>query len=143
MLLTRKACYGLIVVKHLAENMGKGTFSASDLAALYGFPQEALAKILQHLTSAGVLVSHHGINGGYRLARSPQQITVLDVINASEGQTPLIHEKHLRQLELLPGYNQLRTVSKIVEDALRRVTIAGMRRAAKSSRGIGDRERRL
>lgn len=126
MLLTRKACYGLIVVKHLAENMRKGTFSANDLAALYGFPQQTLAKILQHLASAGVLVSHHGINGGYRLACNPQQITVLDVIAAIDGKTPHIRGKHGRQLKSLPSYDQLRTVSQVVEDALSRVTIADM-----------------
>src|SRR5688572_23668733 len=87
MLLTRRACYGLIIIKHLAENASPRTFSANDLAELYGFPQEALAKILQQLARAGLLLSHHGVNGGYTLARDPHQITVLDVIKASQGTT--------------------------------------------------------
>jgi DNA-binding IscR family transcriptional regulator len=39
MLLTRKAWYGLIAVKHLAEQPPQNSFSAKDLANSYGFPQ--------------------------------------------------------------------------------------------------------
>jgi hypothetical protein len=43
MLLTRKACYGLIVVKHLAaEGARESTLSASDLAGLYGFSRRSI-----------------------------------------------------------------------------------------------------
>jgi DNA-binding IscR family transcriptional regulator len=64
MLLTRTACYGLIAVKHLAEQPRESSFSAKDLADFHGFPQEALAKILQRLARTGLLLSHHGIKGG-------------------------------------------------------------------------------
>lgn len=131
MLLTRKACYALIIVKHLAANAQTDTFSANDLAEIYGFPREALAKILQHLARAGLLVSQHGVNGGYMLASDPRQITVLDVIKASQATTRIsLRGKHWRHLQALPGYDQLRTVSQVVEDALRRVTVADMRSAA-------------
>jgi Rrf2 family protein len=124
MLLTRKACYGLIAVRHLAEQPCESSFSAKDLADFHGLPQEALAKILQRLAKAGLLLSHHGIKGGYTLARDPHQISVLDVIKASEGVLRGdIHEKQGRHLSV-SGYHQLHMVSQIVEDALRRVTIA-------------------
>jgi Rrf2 family protein len=106
MLLTRKAWYGLVAMKRLAEPPRESSFSAKDLADLYGLPQEALAKILQRLAGAGLLLSHHGIKGGYTLARDPQQISVLDVIKASEGATrDGLHGKHWRDLESLPGYH--------------------------------------
>ena len=131
MLLTRKAWYGLIAVKHLAEQPRQNSFSARDLANSYGFPQEALAKILQGLARAGLLLSHHGIKGGYTLVRDPDQISVLDVIKASEeAPGDAIHGKHWRHLESLPGYHQLHMVSQIVEDALRRVTIADIKEQA-------------
>jgi DNA-binding IscR family transcriptional regulator len=76
---------------------------------------------------------HHGIKGGYTLARDPQQISVLDVIKASEGATrDGIHGKHWRDLESLPGYHQLRMVSQLVEDALHRITIADLKEQASS-----------
>jgi Rrf2 family protein len=73
MLLTRKACYGLIAVRHLAEQTRESSFSAKDLADFHGFPQEALAKILQRLAKAGLVLSHPGIKGGYTLADDPRQ----------------------------------------------------------------------
>jgi DNA-binding IscR family transcriptional regulator len=70
MLLTRRACYGLLAAQHLAEHASEGSFSANDLAEFYGLPHEALAKSLQRLATAGVLRSHHGIRG--TLAREPR-----------------------------------------------------------------------
>jgi DNA-binding IscR family transcriptional regulator len=85
------------------------------------------------LPRPGCSLSHHGIKGGYTLAREPHQISVLDVIRASERATrDGIHGKHWHDLESLPGYPRLRMVSQIVEDALRRVTIADIREDASS-----------
>jgi Rrf2 family protein len=83
--LTKKADYGLIAVRHLAEHADLGACSAKDLAEMYGIPQEALAKILQRLARARLLISQHGTNGGYVLARDPRQISALEVIRAIEG----------------------------------------------------------
>jgi Rrf2 family protein len=124
MLLTRRACYGLIAAKHLAEHAGEGSFSANDLAEFYGLPHEALAKILQRLVTAGVLMSHHGIKGGYTLARDPRCISIFDVIKASEGpRRSGPHGEHWQHLESIPGYHQLRIVSQVVEGMLRELTI--------------------
>ncbi len=71
--LTKKADYGLIAMRHLAQHADLGACSAKDLAEMYSIPQEALAKILQRLTKAGLLVSQYGTNGGYTLARDPRQ----------------------------------------------------------------------
>src|SRR5882762_8156175 len=72
--LTKKADYGLMAMKHLAEHAEEGSCSAKDVAESYGIPPEALAKILQRLTKAGLLHSQHGINGGYKLARDAHEI---------------------------------------------------------------------
>jgi Rrf2 family protein len=133
MLLTRRACYGLIATKHLAEHAGEGSFSANDLAEFYGLPHEALAKILQRLAMAGVLLSHHGMKGGYTLARIAQHISVFDVIEASEGPRSGIHGEHWRHLESVPGYHPLRIVSQLVEDMLRELTIADIKEQASSA----------
>ena len=58
---------------------------------------------------------------------------MLDVIKACHGITrPHIRGKHWRRLEALPGYDQLLMVNQVVEDALRRVTIADMNSMAES-----------
>ena len=124
MLLTRRACYGLIAAKHLAEHAGEGSSSAHDLAECYRLPHEALAKILQQLATAGVLMSHRGIKGGYTLARDPRYISVFDVIEANEGpRRTAIRGERWRHLESVSGYHQLRMVHQVVADMLRELTI--------------------
>ena len=83
--LTKKADYGLIAVKHLAELGPNGSSSAKDIAEAYRIPAEALAKILQRLAKAKLLTSHHGTNGGYVLARDARHISALEVIRAIDG----------------------------------------------------------
>jgi len=83
--LTKKADYGLIAVKHLAELGPRGSCSAKDIAEAYHIPAEALAKILQKLAKSKLLVSHHGTNGGYALAMEARQISALQVIRAIDG----------------------------------------------------------
>jgi Rrf2 family protein len=83
--LTKKADYGLIALKHLAVNSGDASSSAKAIAECYGIPLPLLAKILQKLTKLGMLQSVAGTNGGYRLARSANSITALEVIRAIDG----------------------------------------------------------
>lgn len=123
MLLTRKACYGIIAVKYLAESPQKESpFRAKDLAELYGIPEKTLAKTLQHLAKAGLLHSRLGINGGYCLACDPQIVTVLDVITASDADLHL----PVRQVPSLPKFDPLRTVQRAMETALGQLTIASI-----------------
>jgi Rrf2 family protein len=83
--LTKKADYGLIALKYLAEHPEKPALSAKDVADTYGIPAQLLAKILQQLTKAGLLRSHAGMNGGYALARPAASISAFEVILAIDG----------------------------------------------------------
>ncbi|HEY4047277.1 MAG TPA: Rrf2 family transcriptional regulator [Acidobacteriaceae bacterium] len=83
--LTKKADYGLMAVKFLAERADTPSLSAKDIAEAYGIPPQLLAKILQRLTKVGLLSSHAGMNGGYALSRAPEEITAFDVIRAIDG----------------------------------------------------------
>jgi len=137
MLLTRRACYGLIAAKHLAEHAGEGSFSAHDLAECYGLPHEALAKILQRLATAGVLMSHHGIKGGYTLARDPRYISVFEMIKASDRpRRSSLHSERLQRMGTGNGYHPLRMVSQVVEDMLHELTIKDIEEKASSPAGL-------
>jgi Rrf2 family protein len=83
--LTKKADYGLMALKYLAEHPETPALSAKDVADAYGIPAQLLAKILQRLTKTGLLRSHAGMNGGYALARDPRQISAFEVIHAIDG----------------------------------------------------------
>ncbi len=86
--LTKKADYGLMALKYLAEQAAtraNAAQSAKDIADAYHIPPQLLAKILQTLARAGLLVSRAGTNGGYSLARPASEITAFEVIRAIDG----------------------------------------------------------
>jgi len=83
--LTKKADYGLMALKYLAECPAEASLSARDIASAYHIPPQLLAKILQLLAREGLLRSHAGMNGGYTLARKPETITVFEVIRIIDG----------------------------------------------------------
>ena len=83
--LSKKADYALLAMRHLAAQMDREAVSAREVAEAYDIPPELLAKVLQKLMHAGVLASHHGIRGGYALARPAKAITVAEVILAIDG----------------------------------------------------------
>jgi Rrf2 family protein len=83
--LTKKADYGLMALKYLAEHPEAPAQSAKDIADAYGIPAQLLAKILQRLTKTGLLRSHAGMNGGYALSRDARQISAFEVIHAIDG----------------------------------------------------------
>ncbi len=83
--LTKKADYGLMALKYLAEHSTGGAQSAKDIAEAYHIPPQLLAKILQTLTRAGILISTAGTNGGYALARPGSDVSAFEVIRAIDG----------------------------------------------------------
>jgi Rrf2 family protein len=129
--LTKKADYGLMAMKHLAEHAEEGACSAKDVADSYGIPVEALAKILQRLVKAGLLQSLHGTKGGYVLARHPGMITAFEVIRAIDGPLFITSCITVRgecgQSDRCTIREPLRRVNDSIEDVLRRITIADMR----------------
>lgn len=62
---------------------------AGTLAAFYELPPAYLNKQLQALVRAGILTSVPGPRGGFQLARSPEAISLLDIVNALEGPAEL------------------------------------------------------
>jgi Rrf2 family protein len=79
-----KTQYGLRALVRLAQNEEDG-MSVADIAKLEGISPKYLEGIAAVLRSAGLVTSHRGKNGGYRLSRSPKDISMLDVITALEG----------------------------------------------------------
>lgn len=73
----------------LVRMPGDGTFRlARNLAAELDLPGPFLAKILQTLAHADILESYRGPTGGFRLTRSPEHITLREVVVAMEGPEP-------------------------------------------------------
>ena len=139
--LTKKADYGLMAMKHLAE-YGSGACSAKDLADAYGIPPEALAKILQKLVKAGLLTSSHGTNGGYALARGAHQISALEVIKAIDGPLFITSCVTTRgscyQTDKCTVREPLRKVNESIQDVLSRITISALKDEGNGKNGDGE-----
>jgi Rrf2 family protein len=85
MQISRKADYAIRALIYVAAVNGQRTCSINEIAENEKIPREYLAKILKELTQKGYLRSYKGVNGGYRLAKSRDQITYLDVMIATQG----------------------------------------------------------
>jgi Rrf2 family protein len=77
--------WGVHACTVLASLPADGALPAAKLAEYHGVPSAYLAKHLQSLARAGVLETTKGPRGGYRLARPPADITVLEVVEAIDG----------------------------------------------------------
>lgn len=70
--------------------------SSRDLAELQGAPAAFISKIFPNLEKAGIVTSTQGIQGGYQLARPPDKITVLEVVDAIEGRKSIFNCQEIR-----------------------------------------------
>jgi Rrf2 family nitric oxide-sensitive transcriptional repressor len=100
--------------------------SADQLARTLRVPRRYLHKVLQDLVKAGLVRSHSGPGGGYALVRAPEEITILDVINAVGSierirSCPLGLESHT---SLCPLHKELDQAYAAMEQAFARVTVA-------------------
>ncbi len=64
---------------------GAGPVPIAQIAERRGMPVQFLEQLFSTLRRDGLLVSQRGVKGGYRLARPPEEITVLEVVQALDG----------------------------------------------------------
>src|SRR5262245_35310964 len=77
--------------------------SSRELAELQGISPTFLAKIFPKLEKAGIVEAQEGVRGGYRLARPPEKISFLDIVDAVEGKKPLFDCQEVRRRNALYG----------------------------------------
>jgi Rrf2 family protein len=85
MKLTRASSYALHAVAFMAAQKQNKPVASHLVAKARGIPERFLLKVLKPLVSARVLHSIKGPNGGYRLARAPADISMLEVVEAVDG----------------------------------------------------------
>lgn len=94
--ITNSVEYGIHCLLWLT-NPANGRPSSRDLAELQGISASFIAKIFPKLEKAGIVQAAEGIRGGYRLAKAPADITLLEIIDAIEGHKPLFNCQEIRQ----------------------------------------------
>ena len=85
MLITKKNQYALRAIFELAKHNGKGPQKISEIAKAQAIPEKFLEVILNQLKGSGLVDSKRGFYGGYYLIRSPEKITVGDIMRFLEG----------------------------------------------------------
>jgi FeS assembly SUF system regulator len=87
--LTNLADYAVVLMCEIASTDNR--VSAHDLAASTNIPLPTVSKILNALGRGKLLMSHRGLKGGFALARSSDEITTADIIEAIDGPIALTH----------------------------------------------------
>ncbi|MBM4165317.1 MAG: Rrf2 family transcriptional regulator [Ignavibacteria bacterium] len=83
-----KSCeYALQSMLYIARKAKNQPILLRDISTELNIPYHFLSKVLQNLVRDGLVVSHRGINGGFFLGRSAEEITLFDIICAIEGKT--------------------------------------------------------
>jgi Rrf2 family protein len=82
---TAAASYALRALTHLAAQGVNAPMASRGVAQVCQLPENYLLKVLAPLVRAGLLYSVKGPNGGYRLARPANQITLLEIVEAADG----------------------------------------------------------
>ncbi len=118
--------YALRAVVHLAVHVGRPQ-KTSDIAAATQVPSAYLSKVLQGLRQHGLVCLQRGIGGGVTLARSPEDLTILDVVNAVAPMQriktcPLGLTSH--GVRLCALHRRMDNAMRITEDAFRATTLA-------------------
>ena len=85
MRISAKADYAVRAAVELAAASGEKPVKAEAIANAQGIPLNFLENILGELRHAGIVRSHRGAEGGFRLARAPERVTVADIMRVVEG----------------------------------------------------------
>lgn len=99
---SEKVNYSISALFELASNSSAGSLQAQQIADAQKIPKNYLVQLLIILKKAGFVDSVRGINGGYQLAKSPQQILIVDVIESLEG--PISILEHTMVSDLLSSF---------------------------------------
>lgn len=118
--------YALRAVIHLAHEAPDARTTAQ-IAEATRVPKDYLSKILQGLAKKGILTTQRGVGGGVSLTKKPEEVTILDVVNAVEPierytTCPLKLPNH--GTNLCPLHRRMDAAMAMVEDAFRNSTLA-------------------
>ncbi len=86
--LSKRADYALLALSHLAVTQATDPnrlVNTREIAEQYEIPGELLAKLLQTLARNGIVASHPGPTGGYKLLRAPKAVSIAEVLSAIDG----------------------------------------------------------
>lgn len=123
--------YGTLVLSQLAAS-GAEPASAGMVADRTHIALPTVSKLLKTLTRSGLVVSTRGSQGGYALARAPEEITAADIIDALEGPVAITECSATDGACTLESWcrvgNAWQRINLSIREALTQITLADLRR---------------
>lgn len=83
--ITSKSPYAILALAELGRSTGAAPVPIGELARRRDVPVQFLEQLFAVLRRAGILTSQRGVKGGYRFARDPSTVTVLEVVELLDG----------------------------------------------------------
>ncbi len=93
--------YALHSLIYLVDTPTQNPIGIKDLSEFQGLSETYLSKVFSKLTKNGIVHSVPGVNGGYKLAKMPEEITFWDVVSAIEGIKPIFQCKNIKDQTIL------------------------------------------
>jgi FeS assembly SUF system regulator len=130
--ISRLTDYGIVLLSHMAARPDH-VHTAAELAAETHLPLPTVSKLLRLLAREGLLQSQRGVNGGYGLARAPEDITVSRAVAALEGPIALTTctsavPSDCSHEPICPVRGHLHLINLAIRQALDSVTLADLGR---------------
>ena len=125
-MISQTAEYALRAVVCLAQNPEK-PLTTTEIAKLTKVPEHYLAKVLHELARGEIVVSKRGLHGGFVLAHSPDELSLLDVIDVVDpikkiASCPLKLESH--GTNLCPLHKRINDSIALMQNTFREATIS-------------------
>ena len=121
MILSKKTRYAIVALTRLAREYGNGPIQIREIAESEKIPQSFLENILLELRKMGILGSKLGKAGGYYLIKSPDEVSLLDIIRHFEGAIallPCVSERQYQPCEFCKDEQscKIKRVFKVIRD---------------------------
>jgi Rrf2 family protein len=126
MKMSRTVSYAVNAMVTLARCEDRVPIPCSRLAAEGDMPERFLLQILRSLVTQGILRSARGVDGGYMLVRSPEEVSLLELIEAVEGplETPLPADSALPEVSRTTLRQALTNINETTRSQLRAIKLA-------------------
>lgn len=146
MKISTRVQYAARAVFYLAAEYGKGPVALHKIAAEQGISFKYLEHIMRNLLTAGIIKSEKGKNGGFVIARRPSEITMNDIVAATDGEFCPV--SCIEEPESCSRYNTCgvssvwKSLGKVVSEHLKSVNFQDMidNKAKRLEEGVVEKE---
>ena len=127
--LSKLTDYAIVIMAYLATHPGQPS-NAKSIAGQTGISLPTASKLLKRLTQHQLLITQRGMKGGYQLALPACNISLVEIIQALEGQIALTECSHTDRRCSVEKYcmirNNWRRISAFFQDTLFRISVADL-----------------